>query len=104
MIMETSLCGLGQTAPNPVLSTLRYFREEYLQHIREKKCAARVCKELIVYEIDPVVCDGCHACVRVCANESILGEKDQPHTIDSGKCIKCGACIEVCQPKAVLVH
>jgi NADH-quinone oxidoreductase subunit F len=104
MIKETSLCGLGQTAPNPVLSTLRYFREEYLQHIREKKCAARVCKELIVYEIDPVVCDGCHACVRVCANESILGEKDQPHTIDSGKCIKCGACIEVCQPKAVLVH
>jgi NADH-quinone oxidoreductase subunit F len=104
MIKETSLCGLGQTAPNPVLSTLRYFRDEYVAHIREKKCPAKVCKELIVYEIDPVVCDGCHACVRVCATESILGEKNKPHTIDSGKCIKCGACIEVCQPKAVLVH
>ena len=104
MIKETSLCGLGQTAPNPVISTLRYFRDEYIAHIREKRCPAKVCKELVVYEIDATVCDGCHACVRVCASESILGEKDHPHTIDSGKCIKCGACIEVCQPKAVLVH
>ena len=104
VIKQTSLCGLGQTAPNPVISTLRYFRDEYLAHIRDKKCPAKVCKELIVYEIDPTICDGCHACVRVCATESILGEKDKPHTIDSGKCFKCGACIEVCQPKAVLVH
>ena len=104
MIKETSLCGLGQTAPNPVISTLRYFRDEYIAHIREKRCPAKVCKELIVYEIDPTICDGCHACVRVCATESILGDKDHPHSIDSGKCIKCGACIEVCQPKAVLVH
>ena len=104
MIKETSLCGLGQTAPNPVLSTLRYFRDEYEAHIRDKKCPAKVCRELIVYQIDETICDGCHACVRVCASEAILGEKDKPHEIESGKCIKCGACIEVCQPKAVLVH
>ena len=104
MIKETSLCGLGQTAPNPVLSTLRYFRDEYLAHIREKRCPAKVCRELIVYQIDPAICDGCHACVRVCASEAILGEKDKPHEIESAKCIKCGACLEVCQPKAVLVH
>jgi NADH-quinone oxidoreductase subunit F len=104
MIKETSLCGLGQTAPNPVLSTLRYFRDEYIAHIREKRCPAKVCRELIVYEIEPTMCDGCHACVRVCTTDSILGEKDHPHAIDTGKCIKCGACIEVCQPKAVLVH
>jgi len=104
MIKEASLCGLGQTAPNPVLSTLRYFRDEYETHIREKRCPAKVCRELIVYEIEPTICDGCHACVRVCASDAVLGEKDETHTIDSGKCIKCGACIEVCQPKAVLVH
>src|SRR5438270_6606271 len=104
MIKETSLCGLGQTAPNPVLSTLRYFRDEYLTHIREKRCPAKVCRELIVYQIDETICDGCHACVRVCASDAVLGEKDKPHKIDSGKCIKCGACLEVCQPKAVLVH
>jgi ferredoxin len=104
MIKETSLCGLGQTAPNPVLSTLRYFKDEYLAHIREKRCPAKVCRELIVYEIDETICDGCHACVRVCASDAILGEKDNPHEIEAGKCIKCGACLEVCRPKAVLVH
>ncbi|MBZ5597856.1 MAG: NADH-quinone oxidoreductase subunit NuoF [Acidobacteriia bacterium] len=104
MIKETSLCGLGQTAPNPVLSTLRYFRDEYEAHIRDKKCPAKVCRELIVYEIDETICDGCHACVRVCSSDAILGEKDKVHEIESAKCIKCGACIEVCQPKAVLVH
>ena len=104
MIKETSLCGLGQTAPNPVLSTLRYFRDEYVTHIREKRCPAKVCRELIIYQIEETICDGCHACVRVCASEAILGEKDKPHKIDTGKCIKCGACLEVCQPKAVLVH
>lgn len=103
MMKETSLCGLGQTAANPVLTTLRYFRDEYLAHIREKRCPAKVCRELIVYEIDPTLCDGCHACVRVCATEAILGEKKQVHQIDAGKCIRCGACLEVCQPKAVLV-
>jgi NADH-quinone oxidoreductase subunit F len=104
MIKNTSLCGLGQTAPNPVLSTLRYFKDEYIAHIREKRCPAKVCRELVVYEIDETICDGCHACVRVCASEAILGDKDKAHEIDSAKCIKCGACIEVCQPKAVLVE
>jgi NADH-quinone oxidoreductase subunit F/NADP-reducing hydrogenase subunit HndC len=103
VVRETSLCGLGQTAPNPVLSTLRYFRDEYLAHVREKRCPARVCKQLITYSIEPTLCDGCHACVRVCSSEAILGEKDARHSIDAAKCIKCGACLEVCQPKAVLV-
>ena len=103
MTRETSLCGLGQTAANPVLTTLRYFRDEYLAHICERRCPAKVCRELIVYEIEPTLCDGCHACVHVCSTDAILGEKKQVHTIDSGKCIKCGACLEVCQPKAVLV-
>jgi len=103
VVRETSLCGLGQTAPNPVLTTLRYFRDEYLAHVRERRCPAKVCKELITYSIEPTLCDGCHACVRVCTTEAILGEKDAVHSIDSTKCIKCGACLEVCQPKAVLV-
>ena len=103
VVRETSLCGLGQTAPNPVLTTLRYFRDEYLAHVRERRCPAKVCKELITYSIEPTRCDGCHACVRVCTTEAILGDKDAVHTIDAAKCIKCGACLEVCQPKAVLV-
>ncbi len=104
MVKETSLCGLGQTAANPVLTTLRYFRDEYLAHIRDHKCPAKVCRELIYYQIDETICDGCHACVRVCASDAILGEKKQPHKIDAGKCIKCGACLEVCNPKAVQVN
>jgi NADH-quinone oxidoreductase subunit F len=103
VVKEASLCGLGQTAPNPVLTTLRYFRDEYLAHVRERKCPAKVCRELIVYSIEPTLCDGCHACVQVCATEAILGEKKKAHTIDDAKCIRCGACLEVCQPKAVLV-
>jgi NADH-quinone oxidoreductase subunit F len=104
VVRETSLCGLGQTAPNPVLTTLRYFRDEYLAHVREKRCPSKVCRELITYRIEPTLCDGCHACVRVCATDAILGEKDKVHTIDAARCIKCGACLEVCQPKAVLVQ
>ena len=104
MVKETSLCGLGQTAPNPILTTLRYFREEYLAHIREKRCPAKVCKELITYSIEPTLCDGCHACVRVCTTDAILGEKKEIHDIDDGKCIRCGACLEVCRPNAVLVY
>ena len=104
VVKETSLCGLGQTAPNPVLTTLRYFRDEYLAHVRDKKCPAKVCRELVVYEIESTLCDGCHACVQVCATDAILGEKKDVHTIDDGKCIRCGACMEVCRPKAVLVH
>jgi len=104
MVRETSLCGLGQTAPNPVLTTLRYFRDEYLSHIREKRCPAKVCKELITYHIEPALCDGCGACVRVCTSEAILGERKKLHSIDNAKCIKCGACMEVCVPKAVVVN
>lgn len=103
MVRETSLCGLGQTAPNPVLTTLRYFRDEYLAHVREKRCPAKVCKQLITYRVEPTLCDGCGACVRVCASEAILGEKKQAHTIQNAKCLKCGACLEVCQPKAIVV-
>jgi NADH:ubiquinone oxidoreductase subunit F (NADH-binding)/(2Fe-2S) ferredoxin/NAD-dependent dihydropyrimidine dehydrogenase PreA subunit len=103
MVKECSLCGLGQTAANPVLSTLRYFREEYLAHVRDKRCPAKVCKELIVYRIEPTLCDGCHACVKMCTSDAILGEKKKPHSIDAAKCIKCGACMEVCVPDAVLV-
>jgi NADH:ubiquinone oxidoreductase subunit F (NADH-binding)/(2Fe-2S) ferredoxin len=104
VVKETSLCGLGQTAANPVLTTLRYFRDEYLAHVRERRCPARVCKELILFEIEPELCDGCHACVHVCSTEAILGEKKEAHSIDAAKCIRCGACLEVCRPKAVLVH
>ncbi len=103
MIRETSLCGLGQTAPNPVLSTLRYFRDEYLAHVRQRRCPAKVCRELIIYHIDPTLCDGCGACVRVCTSEAVFGEKKKVHVIDNARCIKCGACLEVCQPKAVVV-
>ncbi|MDQ7844194.1 MAG: NADH-quinone oxidoreductase subunit NuoF [Armatimonadota bacterium] len=103
LVRETSLCGLGQTAPNPVLTTLRYFRDEYLAHIREKRCPAKVCRALITYAIEPALCDGCHACTRVCSTDAIRGEKDEVHTIDQTRCIKCGACLEVCQPHAVVV-
>ena len=103
LVKEASLCGLGQTAANPVLTTLRYFREEFLAHVREKRCPAKVCRELIVYSIEPTLCDGCQACVRVCASDAILGEKKKVHQIEAAKCIKFGACLEVCQPKAVVV-
>jgi NADH-quinone oxidoreductase subunit F len=103
LMKQASLCALGQTAANPVLTTLRYFRDEYLAHIRERRCPAKVCRELIFYEIEPTLCDGCHACVHVCAGQGILGDKGQIHTIDRAKCTRCGACMEVCQPKAVRV-
>ena len=103
VMKETSLCGLGQTAANPVLTTLRYFGNEYLAHIRDEVCPAKVCRKLIVYEINPVLCNGCGACVKVCAGQAVLGEKDHPHHIEAAKCTKCGACLDVCQPKAVLV-
>ena len=104
LVKQASLCGLGQTAPNPVLSTLRYFRDEYLAHIRERRCPAKVCRELITYTIDGVKCNGCGACVHVCAGQGILGEKNKPHTIDQARCTKCGACLETCKLDAVLVN
>ena len=93
---DASLCALGRTAPNPVLSTIRYFRDEYEAHIKEKRCPAYVCKELISYYINPDKCKACMICLRKCPAEAIIGGKNQIHVIDQEKCTKCGTCIEVC--------
>jgi len=103
MVNMTSMCGLGQNAANPVLSTLRYFREEYEDHIRNLRCKAGVCTTLIRYEIVPELCDGCHACVKVCPADAITGEKDQIHIINGDVCIKCGSCLDVCAKDAVVI-
>jgi NADH:ubiquinone oxidoreductase subunit F (NADH-binding)/NAD-dependent dihydropyrimidine dehydrogenase PreA subunit/(2Fe-2S) ferredoxin len=100
-IKATSLCGLGQTAPNPILSTLKYFRDEYETHIRDKKCPSKVCKDLLVYSIIEEKCKGCGACLRACPAGAITGEKKKPHVIDPDVCIKCGACFDVCKFKSV---
>ncbi len=104
MVREVSLCGLGQTAANPVLSTLRYFREEYLEHIDHQRCPAKVCRQLITFAIDPVTCNGCGACVQVCSGKAILGEKNKLHTIEQAHCTKCGACMDICKFDAVTVN
>ena len=100
-IKSASLCGLGQTAPNPVLSTLRYFRDEYVAHIVDKKCPAGVCKSLLQFKIDPVKCKGCTLCARKCPVNAISGTVKQPHVIDTAKCIKCGACMDGCKFDAI---
>lgn len=100
-VKDSSLCGLGQTAPNPVLSTLRYFRHEYEEHIHEGRCRAGVCTNLVTYYIDAENCIGCGACKRVCPVEAISGEKKQPHEINTQVCIKCGACIQKCKFDAI---
>ncbi len=100
-IKTASLCGLGQTAPNPVLTTLRYFRHEYEAHIREKRCPAGACTALITITIDPAKCVGCTKCTKACPVNAISGTVKQPHLIDQDKCIKCGACVEVCPFKAI---
>lgn len=101
-IKIASLCGLGQTAPNPVLSTLRYFRDEYEAHIRQKKCPAHVCSPLLTYTIDQVKCNGCMLCPRSCPTDAIIGEKKKPHTILQDLCIQCGKCFTVCNQDAVI--
>ena len=100
-IKENSLCGLGQSAPNPVLSTLKYFRDEYVAHVRDKICPAGICKSLIRYKIDPQKCIGCNVCARNCSANAIRGTIKQPHVIDNDLCVKCGVCETKCKFKAI---
>jgi len=102
-VKNASLCGLGQTLPNPVLSTLKYFKDEYMAHIKDKKCPAGVCKALITYSIDPDKCTGCTLCAKQCPQDVISGERKEAHVIDQSNCIKCGACLEACKFNAVKV-
>ncbi len=103
-IQSSSLCGLGQTSPNPVLSTLRYFKDEYIAHVVDKKCPAGVCKNLLNYVIIEDKCKGCSLCARKCPVNAISGEIKSPYTIDTEKCIKCGLCISTCKFGAIEKH
>ena len=103
-IKNNSLCGLGQTAPNPVLSTLNYFYDEYVAHVKDKRCPAGVCKDLLSYAIIADKCKGCTACARACPAGAISGSVKEPHVIDNTKCIKCGACMEKCRFQAIVKH
>jgi ferredoxin len=102
-VKQSSLCGLGQTAPNPVLSTIRYFRDEYEAHIFDKTCPAKVCKGLITYSVVAEQCTGCLVCLRNCAAGAISGAKQVAHVIDPIRCTRCGVCRSVCKFDAVLV-
>jgi NAD-dependent dihydropyrimidine dehydrogenase PreA subunit len=103
VIKEASLCGLGGTAPNPVLSTIRYFRDEYEAHVLHKRCPAGVCKALIAYSVDEAKCTGCRVCAKECPEGAVSGEKKKLHVIDPAKCIKCGLCRDLCKFDAILV-
>jgi NADH:ubiquinone oxidoreductase subunit F (NADH-binding)/(2Fe-2S) ferredoxin/NAD-dependent dihydropyrimidine dehydrogenase PreA subunit len=103
VIKDAALCALGGTAPNPVLSTIRYFRDEYEAHIRDRKCPAGVCKSLISFAIDEEKCTGCGRCAKACPQEAISGEKKKPHSIDAQRCIRCGLCRDSCKFEAILV-
>jgi NADH-quinone oxidoreductase subunit F/NADP-reducing hydrogenase subunit HndC len=104
VIKDTALCGLGQTSPNPVLSTLDNFLDEYIAHVKKRECPAGRCKELLSYVIDPLLCIGCTLCTRTCPTSAIVGTRKEPHVIDAGKCIKCGTCIDKCKFKAISVR
>lgn len=104
VIQKSALCGLGTSAPNPVLTTILYFREEYEAHIKDKKCSAGVCKPLFHYEIDEEACNGCRLCALKCPQEAITGEKKEPHILDQEKCIKCGICYDVCKFDAIVIR
>jgi NADH:ubiquinone oxidoreductase subunit F (NADH-binding)/(2Fe-2S) ferredoxin/NAD-dependent dihydropyrimidine dehydrogenase PreA subunit len=104
MIKDASLCGLGQTAPNPVLTTLNYFYDEYRAHIEEKRCPAGVCKALIRYEIDPKTCTGCSLCRKACPQAAITGKAKEPHALNQSLCIKCGICYSECKFDAIQIH
>ncbi len=103
VIQETSLCGLGQTAPNPVLSTLKWFRNEYEEHIFERNCSARVCTELRTFTIDVDKCTGCMLCKKKCPVDAIIGSRKTAHFVVADKCIGCGSCIDVCKFEAVSI-
>lgn len=103
-VKDGSLCGLGQTTPNPILITLRYFKDKYIAHIKDHKCPAKQCKKLLTYSIDPDVCKGCTLCARKCPAQAIEGEAKKAHKIDQQKCIKCGNCMTVCKSNAVMVE
>jgi NADH-quinone oxidoreductase subunit F len=103
-IKDSSLCGLGQTAPNPVLTTLKYFRDEYEAHIRDKKCPAKNCTKLLTYTIVAEACTGCTVCAKNCPTNAISGERKQIHLINQADCIQCGACFTKCKFDAILVN
>jgi NADH-quinone oxidoreductase subunit F len=104
MVQKGSLCGLGKTAPNPVLSTIRYFRDEYEEHIEKHRCPAGVCKPLTELYIDQELCNGCGLCTKECATSAITGELRKPHTLDNEKCTKCGLCLDTCRFNAIKVR
>jgi NADP-reducing hydrogenase subunit HndC len=102
LLADASLCALGKTAANPVISTIRYFRDEYEEHIRKRRCPAKECRGLFAYQIDPEACKGCGICRKNCPVEAISGERKEPHVIDQAKCTKCGTCLDKCPFGAVL--